>query len=235
MDQFRINATAYVGLDSVAEQKSSYERRGFVASPLGKIRCMSYRLFPSSGLFTASGLDSNSSELHLVDLREISYEILSQSDFEHTGFKRGNLWGNGIQDRLDFFGMALVEKEKAFDKEAVHGWVAVRRASEGYRLGPVYAADAAVSRTLVRAAMQAIAVRASACVEPNGMPCSDVYIAAEVWGGNPYAVGIFEELGWNCTGIDYHRMWLGGMTPLQQDEGGLAHRGMFAIFDAVVG
>ena len=235
MDQFRLHGTAYVGLDSVAEQKSSYERRGFVASPLGTIRCMSYKLSPSSSLVTIPALDSDLSKLHLVNLREIPCEILSQSDYDHTGFERGDLWGIGIQNRADFFGLALAEKGKAFDKESVHGWVAVRRASEGYRLGPVYAADAAASRTLIRAAIQAAAIRASACVEPNEVPYSDVYIAAEVWGGNPHAVGIFEELGWNCTGIDYHRMWLGGITPLQQDEGGLAHRGMFAIFDAVVG
>ncbi|KAI4745542.1 hypothetical protein E4T50_04104 [Aureobasidium sp. EXF-12298] len=165
---------------------------------------MSYKLSPSSSLVTISGLDSNLSELHLVDLREIPCEILSQSDYDHTGFERSDLWGIGIQNRADFFGLALAKKGKAFDKESVHGWVAIRRASEGYRLGPVYAADAAAS-------------------------------PAEVWGGNPYAVGIFEELGWNCTGTNYHRMWLGGITPLQQDEGGLAHRGMFAIFDAVVG
>ncbi|KAH0405459.1 hypothetical protein KCU89_g31, partial [Aureobasidium melanogenum] len=157
MDQFRIHATAYVGLDSVAEQKSSYERRGFVASPLGKIRSMSYKLSPSSSLVTISGLDSNLSELHLVDLREIPCEILSQSDYDHTGFERSDLWGIGIQNRADFFGLALAKKGKAFDKESVHGWVAIRRASEGYRLGPVYAADAAASRTLIRAAIQATA------------------------------------------------------------------------------
>lgn len=112
--------------------------------------------------------------------------------------------------------------------------MAVRRASEGYRLGPVYAADAAASRTLIMAAMRSTIARSSASREQDEMSGSDVFMAAEVRGGNPKAVGIFEELGWNCTGTSY-RMWLKGVMPLQQDEGGLAHRGTFAIFDAVVG
>jgi hypothetical protein len=235
MKQFKIHATSRVGLDSVVEQKSNYERRGFVTSSLGKIRCMSHSLSLRPGLVTASKHDSELAGLHLVDVKEIPYGILSQSDCDHTGFKRDSLWRDGIINREDFFGLALVEDEKSIAEDSVHGWVAVRRASEGYRLGPVYARNAVASRTLIMAAMQTAAARASTFAEHGTMSYPDVLIAAEVWGGNPDAVGIFEELGWNCTGVDYYRMWLHGVTPSQQDEGGLAHRGMFAIFDAVLG
>jgi hypothetical protein len=235
MHQFETHATIPVGLDSVAEQKSNYQRRGFIASPQGKIRCMSHRLSIRSSLITTSKQDFDLPGLHLVDLRKIPYGILSQSDCDHTGLKRDSLWRDLIQNRDDFFGLALVENEKSIAEESVHGWVAVRRASGGYRLGPVYAMNAVASRTLIMAAMQTTAARAFTLVEHDVMSCSDVCIAAEVWGGNPDAVSIFEQLGWNCTGVDYHRMWLRGITPSQQDEGGLAHRGMFAIFDAVVG
>jgi hypothetical protein len=171
----------------------------------------------------------------LVDVKEIQHGILSQSDCDHTGFKRDCLWRDGIINREDFFGLALVEDEKSIAEDSVHGWVAVRRASEGYRLGPVYARNTVASRTLIMAAMQATAARASTFTEHGTMPYPDVLIAAEVWGGNPDAVGVFEELGWDCTGVDYYRMWLRGDAPPQQREGGLAHRGMFAIFDAVLG
>jgi hypothetical protein len=231
MDQFKIHSTAYIGLDSVAEQKATYERRGFVVSELGKIHCMSYKLCPASDTLTTSKPMPYLSGLHLVDLKEIPYEILSKSDCDHTGFERDDLWDGRIQKRADFFGLALVEKGKPYKKESVHGWMIVRRAFEGYRLGPVYASNAAASRTLILAAMQTTAVRASA--EQKGTP--DVHMAAEVWGGNPTAVGIFEELGWIYSGVDYYRMWLHGITPSQQAVGGLAHQGTFAIFDAVVG
>jgi hypothetical protein len=235
MKQFEIHATSRVGLDSVVEQKSNYERRGFVASSLGKIRCMSHRLSLRPDLVTASKHDSKLTGLHLVDVKEIQHGILSQSDCDHTGFKRDCLWRDGIINREDFFGLALVEDEKSIAEDSVHGWVAVRRASEGYRLGPVYARNTVASRTLIMAAMQTTAARASTFTEHETMPYPDVLIAAEVWGGNPDAVGIFEELGWDCTGVDYYRMWLRGDTPPQQRDGGLAHRGMFAIFDAVLG
>ncbi|KAI4750089.1 hypothetical protein E4T52_06741 [Aureobasidium sp. EXF-3400] len=215
MDQFEVHSTVYVGLDSVVEQKATYERRGFVASELGKIRCMSYTLSSTPNLTTTSDRVPNLLGFHLIDLKEIPYEILVQSDYDHTGFERDGLWNGRIQKRADFSGLALVEKGKP----------------HRYRLGPVYASNAAASRTLIMAAMQTTAVRASA----EQAEISDVHIAAEVWGGNPHAVKIFEELGWNCTDVDYYRMWLHGVTPSQQDIGGLAHRGMFAIFDAVVG
>lgn len=231
MDEFKKHSAAFVGLDSVTEQKATYERRGFVASKLGKIRCMSHKLSPTPGLVTTSKPVHNFSRLDLVDLKEIPYEILSKSDYDHTGFERDDLWNGKIQKRADFFGLALVERGKPYKKESVHGWMIVRRAFEGYRLGPVYASNAAASRTLITAATQTTAVGASA--EQDGT--SDVHMAAEVWGGNPDAVKIFEELGWNCTDVDYYRMWLHGVTPSQQDTGGLAHRGMFAIFDAVTG
>jgi hypothetical protein len=180
MKQFKIHATSRVGLDSVVEQKSNYERRGFVASSLGKIRCMSHRLSLRPDLVTASVHDSKLTGLHLVDVKEIQHGILSQSDCDHTGFKRDCLWRDGIINREDFFGLALVEDEKSIAEDSVHGWVAVRRASEGYRLGPVYARNTVASRTLIMAAMQATAARASTFTE-HGIQTLSVF--SKSWDG----------------------------------------------------
>jgi len=40
MQDFREHGTEIMGLDGVAEQKATYERRGFVDSPLGTVRIM---------------------------------------------------------------------------------------------------------------------------------------------------------------------------------------------------
>lgn len=234
MDQFKIHTTKIVGLDSVAERKSTYEKRGFVTSRLGKIRCMSCTLSTYLSDTTDSSVEISMSNLRLVDLEQIPHEILAHSDYEHTGFTRDTLWSKGLE-RADVFGFALVKKVEPIALESLHGWVAVRRASKGFRLGPLYATNAADSCTLIMAAMQAAAIRASNLAGTNVDLGSESSIAAEVWGGNQDAVASFERLGWECTGIDYHRMWLNGIATSQQDQFGLAQRGMFAIFDAVVG
>jgi hypothetical protein len=96
MDQFKIHSTSYVGLDSVAEQKATYERRGFVASKLGKIQCMSYKLSSTPSLTTTLDQALNLSGLDLVDLKDIPGDLLTQSDYDHTGFARDDLWNGGI-------------------------------------------------------------------------------------------------------------------------------------------
>jgi hypothetical protein len=37
------------------------------------------------------------------------------------------------------------------------------------------------------------------------------------------------------VGLGYHRMWLNGKVPQEQQEGGKGAKGMFAIFDAGAG
>lgn len=118
MDQFEVHSTVYVGLDSVVEQKATYERRGFVASELGKIRCMSYTLSSTPNLTTTSDRVPNLLGFHLIDLKEIPYEILVQSDYDHTGFERDGLWNGRIQKRANFSGLALVEKGKPHSRES---------------------------------------------------------------------------------------------------------------------
>jgi hypothetical protein len=60
-------------------------------------------------------------------------------------------------------------------------------------------------------------------------------LVAEVWCGNPEAEKVFQNLGWNDVGVEYHRMWVGGKPTEPWTEGGLSHKSVFAIFDAAVG
>lgn len=60
-------------------------------------------------------------------------------------------------------------------------------------------------------------------------------LVTEVWGGNAEALTAFESLGWKDSGIEYYRMWTHGKATPEQSEGGPAHSGVFAIFDAAVG
>ena len=70
---------------------------------------------------------------------------------------------------------------------------------------------------------------------------SDEHIAdqatliAEVWCGNPEAENVFEDLGWKGIRSEYHRMWVDGRPTEPWKEGGLAQKGVFAIFDAATG
>ncbi|KAK1242007.1 hypothetical protein MKX07_007830 [Trichoderma sp. CBMAI-0711] len=57
-------------------------------------------------------------------------------------------------------------------------------------------------------------------------------LIAETFGPNEHAARVFSDLGWQWAGVDYHRMWLKGRVPIEQQEGGKGPRGMFAVFDA---
>lgn len=60
-------------------------------------------------------------------------------------------------------------------------------------------------------------------------------LVTEVWCGNPEAEKIFDDLGWKAVGVEYHRMWVDSKATEQGTKGGLAQKGVFAIFDAAVG
>lgn len=242
MDEFARDGTRYVGLDAVAEQKRTYERRGFVESSLGLVKCFSREL-PSMRPLETHAEPSNG--LKLVDIKEIPNNLLVQSDLAHTGFERSQLWTDDYKARPDVFGYAVVDSEQPQTKPAhLVSWTTVRRCSQGYRFGPLYARDVDSARVVLAAAMKkATPGRLKESPLRNDplseAPESDIseraQLAVEVWSGNPTAERVFEDLGWKKVGVNYHRMWLGGQPTPEQDEGGLAHHGMFAVFDAAIG
>lgn len=226
----------HVGLDSVAEQKDTYQRRGFVESPIGVIQCMSRQLLASEPLHTPY---LSTHHLRVVNIKDIACPLLVQSDLDHTGFQREGLWTSAFFERADVFGFAVIKKEEINDEKDITAWAVVRRCPSGFRLGPVYADDEVSAKAVMIAALEDATPEAIHRVPIDGDLSKDSTavpsVVAEVWDGNPAAMSAFEELGWKSAGVTYNRMWLNNKPTRAQDEGGLAHTGMFAVFDAAVG
>lgn len=103
-------------------------------------------------------------------------------------------------------------------------FVLVRRCEEGFRVGTLFAPSAAVATCLMRLVVQHSSVAGS-----KGS------LIAEVFGANAEANKVFESLGWEDVGVEYHRMWYEGRVPGPQQDEWLGTKGMFAIFDAACG
>ena len=210
------SGTTIVGLDGVDEQKRTYERLGFIAT--GLIRLMTRPSLKEAHLKKAE-IKLASGE-KLVDLREIPHKALVESDLAHSGFARPALWSDeALFHRSDLYGYAIVSST---DPSELLGWIMVRRCQHGHRFGPLYADSYNQASVLLRAAMEKI-------------DASNGSMVTEVFPNNPKGVQVFEELGWKWGGVDYHRMWLGGRVPKEQQEGGRGEKGMYAIFDASEG
>lgn len=215
------------------------ERRRFVASPLGNVKIM------VRNLGARVPIPGPKADAHVVDIRAVPKALLVQQELRYTGFERPALWSDEhIFNRKDVQGFAVVAKPKAESVDDLLAWVVTRRCSGGIRIGPLYASDAGSAKAALLAAMN--------CVTPaeikkmplpneamNGWSddriANDATLVTEVWGANADAVGLFEELGWQDSGVMYHRMWVNGKAPPEQSQGGLSQKGVFAIFDAAVG
>jgi hypothetical protein len=153
----------------------------------------------------------------LVDLVTVPEAVLARSDLEHTGLQRTRLWTReALLDREDVFGFAIVKEGLV---EVLEGWVLVRSCQDGFRVGPLYANSPERAAMLLRSAMKRVEDR-------------DGGFIAETWVPNAKAAEVFRDAGWKDVGIDYHRMWLGGVVPKAQAKGGLAETAMYATFDA---
>jgi GNAT superfamily N-acetyltransferase len=211
MEYFQSLNTEYIGLDSVAEQRGTYGRRGFVETGLVAI-CER----PNAKEIPVADEAPIEGE-RIVDLKSLSLEELAKSDFAHSGLERSRLWTTeALFHRRDATGLAVVDQ-----RNALIGWLLIRKCEVGYRFGPVYAERKGVASLLLRTAMQNI--------EDN-----DASLIAETWHSNKDAVSTFEELGWKWTG-SFHRMWYNGKVPAAQSPGGKAERETYAVFDAAQG
>ncbi|CAI6319495.1 unnamed protein product [Periconia digitata] len=213
---FHESQTEMIGLDGVEEQVKTYERRGFV--DVARIPVMS-RVSLKTRPLPAVELDPDVKD-RLVDMKSVDEDLLARLDLEHTGLDRSAYWlNNGIHHhRQNTFGLALAESST----EELRGFLLVRDCEHGQRFGPLYAETLQGAKALLYTAMD----RSSD---------SDGSMIAEVFGGNPEARRLFEELGWESAGVDYHRMWLNGKVPEEQQENWKGASGMYAIFDACAG
>lgn len=215
---YKASGTTIVGLDGVQQQVQTYERRGY--KDCARIHLM---VRPSiiEKPIEASTEPSNQSDNDLVQIATVDPKLLAQSDLEHTGLDRSELWNSGaLLHRSDVKGYALVPTESK--AKSLLGFIVVRRCEEGHRFGPLYAETYDQAVFLLATAMNSIS-------DPKGS------MIAEIFGSNPNGRKVFEELGWTWSGTDYHRMWLGGRLPKEQQESGKGTKGMFAIFDAAEG
>jgi len=212
MEYFRQHKTAYIGLDSVAEQRATYQRRGFIETDLVAIcerdNAQDIPLLP----------DLSQEEI-MVDLATFGdWEKLAKSDLAHCGLDRNRLWTTeALFHRQDVTGFVVTDQNRG----TLKGWILVRKCELGYRFGPLYAERTDLASQLLQTAMERLENK-------------DASLIAEVWHSNHDAVPTFERLGWKWTET-FHRMWYEGRAPAAQGAGGKGESAMYAIFDAAQG
>jgi len=210
LQRFKDTGTRFVGLDAVQEQVNTYARRGFVSK--GLVRLMQRGSVSKSPLSVQEDGDVDGK---IVQLSDVNSDALVKSDLEHTGLERTRLWTKeALFSRPDAWGFAL----QTSDDELL-GWILVRSCQHGLRLGPLYSTSSKVASKLLHMAMEN-------CKDKPGS------LIAEIWMGNESAHSVFSGAGWEDVGVDYHRMWLDGKVPPEQDKGGVAETRVFAMFDA---
>jgi GNAT superfamily N-acetyltransferase len=236
LDRFATGGVDVVGLDAVAEQVPRYARSGFVEK--ARVRLLECPLDEGQRGRGAAAAVAPPAGTRLVPLLQIPGATLAAADAAHTGLRRARLWTQAaLLSRPDVFGLALVagggdddDDGEARDREPF-GWVLVRGCQLGRRLGPLYAASAEGARALLGAAVERAA--REECDEPvaSESPAPKTMVV-EAWPANEAALGVFEDAGFTPLGVDYHRMWLNGAVPPEQDVGGRAETDVYAIFDA---
>lgn len=106
-DFFRKYGTEYIGLDSVAEQRVTYERRGFIETNLIAIcERPSVKAIP-----VANGSLMEGERIEY--LQKLSLDKLAESDFAHCGLERPRLWTTeALFHRQDANGLAVVDQHE---------------------------------------------------------------------------------------------------------------------------
>jgi RimJ/RimL family protein N-acetyltransferase len=207
---FHDAGTETIGLDGVEEQVATYTRRGFV--DCARIPLMMRESFATKPIDVTW---SHEDEVELQDLRDIDPKYLSQLDLDHTGLDRSAYWAaDMLPSRAHAFGFAIIQDDK------LTGLIYSRRCPGGVRIGPLYAATYSQARQLLHKMMN------------DHARMEQGEFVAEIFGSNEQGKKVFEELGWRYTGLSYHRMWLHGKVPTEQQEDGLGVKNMYAIFDA---
>lgn len=220
LDAFERHGVERVGLDGVLQQVPTYQRRGFVEK--GRVKLMVTKSVRELAV-PAEPSEALEALARLVPLRDVKPAAVAALDEKMTGLRRTSLWTDEfLVSRSDAWGSAI----EGEDGEVL-AFVLVRSCEHGYRIGPLYAARKTWARALLLGVMNK--------VKGLGTEAEDKSLIAEAWGGNPDAVGLFEDLGWEYSGIDYARMWLGGRDTDAQRKGGSAEKEAFAWFDASEG
>ncbi|PTB61707.1 hypothetical protein BBK36DRAFT_1131116 [Trichoderma citrinoviride] len=214
LNSYQKNGVHTVGLDAVEEQVNTYARRGFVEA--ARIKLMTRVSAHEAPL--SSGDKQPKQGYTVTDIKQVDMGAMANLDRAHTGLHRPALWSKAaLFSRPDAFGFAILSETSG----DLQGLILVRRCEHGHRVGPLIADCTDHASLLLQLAMSHPKISAS-----TGS------LIAEAFGPNEHATRVFEDLGWQWAGLDYHRMWLEGRVPSEQQEGGQGSRGMFAVFDA---
>lgn len=218
---------------------STDERRGFVVSPLGEVQIMMRPLVAKKSAPTPQ------TDSHIIDVRQVPQELLAQHEAKYTGFERPGLWSDEhMFNRKDVNGLAISKSESPQTVDDLLAWTITRRCSGGIRIGPVYAKDPAAAKTVIAAAMEKATPKSIQNVPLPSQAMNEwsvekiaeeATLVTEVWGGNPEAIKVFKDLGWEEAPVSYYRMWVDDRATPEQSKSGAAQEGVYAIFDAAVG
>lgn len=217
LDSYKQNGIHTVGLDAVQEQVKTYERRGFVeAARINLMTRVSAHELPVD-----YGDKRPKQGYTVTDIKQVDTSDVADLDRTHTGLHRQALWTKeALFSRPDAFGFAIVSDTS----KELRGFILVRRCEHGHRVGPLIADCIDHASLLLQLAMS----------HPSVSTSTGSFIA-EIFGPNENGMRVFSDLGWQSAGLDYHRMWLNGRVPIEQQQGGQGPKGMFAVFDASEG
>lgn len=118
-----------VGLDGVVEQVENYKKFGF------KLAHSNARY---SGRFEAAKVDDK----HILSAKEVDFEKLCQYDALHFGNRRGNFLKEWINQKEGFSSCYVKDNE-------IRGFAAVRKTSNGYKIGPLFAQNKDMAEVLM--------------------------------------------------------------------------------------
>jgi hypothetical protein len=181
----------------------------------------------------------------IVDLRQVPQELLAASDQEYTGFERPDLWNNAnLFDRPDVWGVAVVTKSPPQSTDDIVAWILVRRNSQGFHIGPLYAKNAASAEVVLANVVENAKIKMIRDTPMPNDPINDwadekitqeAFLGAEVPIWNPEAMPAFERQGFHTLGHQFVRMWRHKKATPELSEGGLGYAGVYGAADAAIG
>jgi hypothetical protein len=114
--------------------------------------------------------------------RDAEVDTLIALDKRLTGLERGPIWRTAAMHKAKGnFGYVIR------DGTTVSAWLLVRKATNGYRIGPLYAPDPTVAEELLRHALKGI-------TEDEG-PSSDAMVYISIFKSHPHASDLFRSFG----------------------------------------